>query len=485
MWAVLTDLWPIVVSLLHMSAAAGVTVHAVLRRRDVPAAIGWIGLAWLAPILGSLLYLGFGINRIQRSGSRLQYPPVVLRPGAGEERRVARENAHSVSAFESRPALRGLIHLGESVTGQPLVMGTGVQPLVNGDDAYPAMLAAIDGARRSIALASYIFDADQVGRRFLAALRAARDRGVDVRVLIDDVGARYSRPRMDALLADAGVPVATFLPTRTPRFFRYANLRNHRKLLVVDGTVGFTGGMNIREGHQLSLGPSSPVRCLHFQFDGPIVTDMMRVFAADWAFTTGEALTAEPWMSETRGSGDVAARGIPDGPDADLENLPEILLGALGVARERVRIVTPYFLPDARILSALRVAALRGVTVDIVVPARSNVFLMDWASVPQLEDLLDAGCCVWRSPPPFDHTKLFVVDGIWSLVGSTNWDTRSLRLNFEYNVECYDPHLASQLEALTEDRIVRAHRVDLDAIRRRPIMVQLRDGVARLLSPYL
>lgn len=484
MWDLLTDLWPMFVSLLHVTAAAGVTVHAVLRRRDVPAAIGWIGLAWLAPFLGSLLYLGFGINRIQRSGSRLQYPPVVLRPGAGDER-GARASTHSLSSFESRPALRGLIHLGESVTGQALLMGTKVQPMINGDEAYPAMLSAIAGARRSIALATYIFDADRVGRQFLKALVAARARGVEVRVLIDDVGARYSRPRMHRLLADAGVPVATFLPTRTPRMFRYANLRNHRKLLVVDGAVGFTGGMNIREGHQLSLAPSSPVRCLHFQFDGPIVTDMMRVFAADWVFTTGEALNTEPWTCGAVGTGDVAARGIPDGPDADIENLPEILLGALAVARERIRIVTPYFLPDARILSALRVAALRGVTVDVVVPARSNVFLMDWATVPQLEDLLDAGCRIWRSSPPFDHTKLFVVDGIWSLVGSTNWDTRSLRLNFEYNVECYDAHLAAQLEALTEDRIVRAHRVDLEAIRQRSIVVQLRDGVARLLSPYL
>ncbi len=486
MWELVTDLWPAVLSLVHIAAATGVTVHAVLGRREVPAAIGWIGLAWLAPVLGSLLYVGFGINRIQRSALRLQYPQIVVRPAASRGGPAAGASREPwLSSYEARPALRGLIHLGESVTGTALTPGNDVRALVNGDDAYPEMLAAIDSAQCSIALLTYIFDVDRVGRRFLEALTAARTRGVDVRVLIDDVGARYSRPAMPELLAAAGIPVATFLPTRMAQLFRYANLRNHRKLLVVDGRLGFTGGMNIREGHQLSLHPASPVRCLHFRFEGPVVADMQRVFAFDWAFTTGESLTGPTWSCSAADVGDVVARGIPDGPDADFENLPEMLLGALAVARERVRIVTPYFLPDGRILSALRVAAMRGVTVDIVLPSRNNVVIMDWACVPQLAELLEVGCRVWRSPPPFDHSKLFVVDGIWSLVGSTNWDARSLRLNFEYNVECYDAQLAAQLEALAEARIVSAHRVDLDTLRRRSLAVKLRDGTARLLSPYL
>ncbi len=498
------DVWPMLLSTVHVTAAVVVTMHAVLGRRDVPAAIGWIGLAWLAPIIGSLVYLAFGINRLQRAAQVLAYPPIVMRPPVTPRDRlagfrrgdnsgtevVAAADAFAIdhpvlTALNARPELRGLMRLGESVTGNPLIPGNRIAPLVDGDDAYPAMLAAITSANRSIALLSYIFDADRVGRTFIDALVAARARGVEVRVLVDDVGSRYSRPTICSLLEEVGVRAAAFLPTRTASVLRYANLRNHRKLLVVDGRVAFTGGMNIREGHRLSLDPPSPVRCLHFVIEGPIIADMFRVFALDWAFTTGETLSGDAWAIDATPRGEVVMRGVPNGPDADIENMPEMLLGALASARERVRIMTPYFLPDARIRSALRVAAMRGVLVDIILPSRNNIPLMDWATTPQLEELLEVGCHFWRTPAPFDHTKLFVIDGLWSLIGSTNWDPRSLRLNFEYNIECYDQRLASQLEALAESRIVGAHREELSALHDRSFLVKLRDGVARLLSPYL
>jgi len=494
------ELWPVLLSVVHVTAATAVTVHAVLGRRDVPAAIGWIGLAWLAPVIGSLAYLAFGVNRIQRAAQKLAYPPIVVRQVKPRRGRDGHSVVHASSAdhdtdltdpdpvlaaLMARPGLCGLMRLGESVTGNVLMSGNAITPLVDGDEAYPAMLAAINGAERSIALLSYIFDADRVGQQFLEALVAACSRGVEVRVLVDDVGLRYSRPTSCALLDNAGVRAAAFLPTRAASILRYANLRNHRKLLVVDGRVAFTGGMNIREGHMLSLAPPSPVRCLHFAIEGPIVADMFRVFALDWSFTTGEALSGDAWAIDGTPRGEVVMRGIPDGPDADIENMPEMLLGALASARERVCIMTPYFLPDARIRSALRVAAMRGVLVDIILPARNNIPLMDWAMTPQLEELLEVGCHVWRTPAPFDHSKLFVVDGLWSLIGSTNWDPRSLRLNFEYNIECFDQGLAAKLEALAESRIVGGHRTELSVLRDRSMIVKLRDGLARLLSPYL
>jgi cardiolipin synthase len=479
----LTDLWLFLVPLAHVVGALGVTVDAVLRKRQVPAVIGWVGLAWLAPIVGSLLYVGFGINRIQRAAVALQREPIL--GDTGEFRAVQAGGEFLEALGAVHPTLPGLARLGFQATGNPLLPGNAITPLRDGDEAYPAMLAAIGEARETITLLSYIFDNDAAGESFLEALRAAHARGVQIRVLIDDVGSRYTRPTMVSRLRAAGIPVATFLPTRLPRLFRYANLRNHRKLLVVDGRIGFTGGMNIREGHVLGRRPQAPVRCLHFRLEGPIVYELQRTFAVDWAFATREALDREPWFPRLERHGHVVARGVPDGPDSDLENILELILGALSAAREHVRIISPYFLVDDVLLRALQVTAMRGVTVDIVVPGRSNIPVMDWAMTPQFAPLLEKGVRIFRTPPPFDHTKAFTVDGTWCLIGSSNWDARSLLLNFEFNVECYDAGLTRDLEALIDGRIATARPVGLPELSSRSLPVRWRDGVARLGSPYL
>lgn len=483
MLSFLADMWPMVLSLGHIVGAIGVTVDAVLRKRQVPAVFGWVGLAWLAPVVGSLLYVAFGINRIQRAALALQRQPLL---GDTEELRAQQASGQFLKQLgEDHPNLPGLARLGFHTTGNPLLPGNRITALHDGDEAYPAMLEAINGATRTISLLSYIFDSDATGQLFVDALGEAKARGVDVRVLVDDVGSRYSRPPITARLRDRGIRVSSFLPTRLPRLFRYANLRNHRKILVVDGTIGFTGGMNIRDGHWLSRHPASPIRCLHFRLEGPVVYELQRAFSVDWAFATREALDRDPWFPRLASVGSVVARGIPDGPDGDLENILELILGALAAATKHVRIITPYFLVDDVLLRALQVSAMRGVQVDIVVPARSNLPIIDWAMTPQFLPLLDKGCRVFRSPAPFDHTKAFTVDGHWCLVGSTNWDARSLLLNFEFNVECYDQALTASLEALIDARIAEASPLSLRALRERSLPIRFRDGVARLGSPYL
>lgn len=482
-WA--REAWPYLFTIGYVGGAAWVTVDAILRKRHAPAVVSWVGLAWLAPISGAIAYFLLGINRIQRSASRLERQSAAGSAIAASRAVTAPLVSRPAALHLPHPGLAGLVRLGDRVTRRPLYEGNRVEPLVDGDAAYPAMLAAIDAATQSITIVSYIFDNDFAGHAFCDALARARDRGVEVRVLIDDVGSRYTKPTMVRALAQAGVPVAAFLPTRVPRLFQYANLRNHRKIMVVDGRHGFTGGMNVRAGHWRTRNPDNPVRCVHFRVDGPIVADMQEAFVTDWAFTTGEQLEGERWFTPVQDCGPVAVRGVPDGPDADIDNLPQLLLGALAVATRRVRVVTPYFLPDDGLLRALQVAALRGVQVDIVLPGRSNVPPMDWAMTPQLPWLLDAGCHVYRTPAPFDHSKLFVVDGIWSMIGSTNWDARSLRLNFEYNLECYDRTLAARIDAIVDDKIATARLMTRAEFDGRPFAVKLRDGLTRLFSPYL
>ena len=263
------------------------------------------------------------------------------------------------------------------------------------------------------------------------------------------------------------------------------NLRTHRKILVADGRVGFTGGMNIRVGHCLQRRPRHPVQDIHFRVRGPVVTQLQEVFADDWLFTTGESLRGDTWFPRPETAGQVLARGVPDGPDEDFEKLRWTLLGALAIARYSVRIVTPYFLPDPPLVSALNLAAMRGVQVDIILPSKSNLPVVLWASRAMWWQVLEHGCRIWLSPPPFDHSKLMLVDGCWALLGSANWDPRSLRLNFEHNLECYDLELARRLEELVARKLSTAHLVTLQAVDARPLPARLRDGLARLLTPYL
>jgi cardiolipin synthase len=347
------------------------------------------------------------------------------------------------------------------------------------------MIAAIEQARESLSLQTYIFDCDAAGLAFARALGQAVRRGVQVRVLIDAAGLRYSWPSILHSLRRQGVTHARFLPSLAPWRVTTLNLRTHRKILVADGRVGFTGGLNIRAAHCLQPPPRHPVQDIHFRLRGPVVTQLQEAFADDWLFTTGEALRGPAWFAEPQRAGPVLARGIMDGPDEDFEKLRWTILGALSIARRSVRILTPYFLPDTAIVSALNLAAMRGVQVDIVLPSKNNLPAVQWASRAMWWQVLEHGCRVWLTPPPFDHSKLMIVDECWVLVGSANWDARSLRLNFEFNVECYDADLARRLDGVLETKRAAAHQVTLEEVDARSLPSRLQDGLARLLTPYL
>ena len=484
----MTDLLPApwfqLLATVYVSLSVLASGHAVLSKRDSRAAIGWVGVIWLAPILGVLLYVWLGINRIQRRARALRKDRRELRGSPDPCFRVPEMLERVFAPHDAH--LRALERLMRDVTRLPLLAGNRVTPLVNGDQAYPAMLQAIDQAERSVTLSTYIFADDEAGQRFVDALQQAASRGVEIRVLVDAVGALHYgwRPILHGLRR-AGIPCAPFLPTLMPWNFPYSNLRSHRKLLVVDGRIGFTGGMNINHGNCLRQQPRDPIQDLHFRITGPVVVQLQEAFADDWGFSSGEFLGGETWFTKIPPDGPVLARGVPGGPDEDFETQRLALLGAIACARRSVRVVTPYFLPGASLAAALNIAALRGVQVDIVLPSLSDLALVTWASTAQLWEVLEHGCRVWFSPPPFDHSKLMLVDGVWTLLGSANWDPRSLRLNFEFNVECYDRELAATLEKMVQAKIRQSRRIRLAEVENRSLPMRLRDGVARLLSPYL
>jgi cardiolipin synthase len=474
----ISKFWPHFAATFDVAACLLASGHALLHKRDTRAATIWIGIIWFLPALGPLLYLALGVNRIRRRAIQLGIRKTVNQPvpeNLGEPEHDGAEHLKLIARVVNR------------VVTQPLTVGNKIEPLLNGDEAFPAMLAAIESAKKSVTLGTYIFDNDASGRKFVVALKRARKRGVAVRVLIDAAGTRYSWPPITWKLLYAKIPFAKFLPTSlfTPWRVATINLRNHRKSLVVDGELAFTGGMNIRHGNVLADKPRGAVQDLHFRVTGPVVTELQEAFANDWAFMTGEILDGEAWFPETQEAGGIIARVITDGPDADFDKLRWTLLAALAEAQTSVKILTPYFLPDTALVTALNLAALRGVRVDIILPAKNNLPPVHWASRAMWWQVLERGCRVWLTPPPFDHSKLMIVDGHWVLLGSANWDARSLRLNFEMNVECYGRAFAQEMEKVVAQKMSAAREVTLAEADSRFLPAKLRDALFRLFSPYL
>ena len=475
---VFKEFWLYITAGLYTLACLLTTSHALLHKRDTRAATIWIIVIWTLPVIGPLLYLALGVNRIRRRAIRLGVHQTLNRPvpeNLGEPEHSGAEHLQHIARVVSR------------IATQPLSAGNHIEPLICGDEAFPAMLAAIESAKKSISLCTYIFDNDPSGRKFVAALKRAVKRGVAVRVLIDAAGARYSWPPITWQLRRSKIRFAKFLPASILAPWQAAtiNLRNHRKSLVVDGQTAFTGGMNIRHGNVLAANPRHPVQDLQFRITGPVVTELQEAFANDWAFTTNELLDGHIWFPDQAETGEAIARVITDGPDADFEKARWTLLAALAEAQTSIKVLTPYFLPTNSLITALNLAALRGVRVDIILPAKNNLPFVHWACCAMLWQVLERGCHVWFTPPPFDHSKLMIVDGHWVLLGSANWDIRSLRLNFELNVEAYGRTFATEMETLIARKIASAREVTLAEMDARPVFIKLRDATARLFSPYL
>lgn len=467
------------IAVLYAGIALTAASHALFNKRDPHSAWGWIAVCWLFPIGGALFYYWFGINRIHHRavrrlgrasathGRAANAPPVLLPDVPG---------AHATE-------LQELVRIGEAMTGLPLLAGNAIEPLLNGEQAYPAMLDAISHARQSVYLSTYIYLDDAIGQRFAAALSVAQSRGVEVRVLLDGVADALDRPRPSALLKRHGLRYALFLPPLWWPLMAHVNLRNHRKLMVVDGETGFTGGMNITDQHCLSGHGGARVSDVQFRIRGAVVRQMENAFLQDWRLASGEsrALTAANLQDE----GKAFARVISDGPNEELDKLMMILLSALATAHQRVWVMTPYFLPPSPLDGALKAAALRGVEVRIFLPQRSDQPWIDWATRHSLQYLLMRQIQVYYQPPPFVHSKLLLVDDYYVQFGSANMDTRSLRLNFELVMEAYDHGLAQRLASHFESARTVAHQLSPGEIERRSLAIRLRDALCWLLSPYL
>lgn len=444
----------------------------VLQKREPVATLSWLlGLAAL-PVVGFLVYQVFGPqkikrHRLRRSGSRMP------REAAGPE------DAHD-EAVE-------LARLGAATTGLPPSTARSVRLLIDGAATYEALLEAIGNARAHIHLEYYICQPDRTGSALLEALVERARAGVKVRLLLDAVGSSRATKRFFAPLLAAGGEFAWFHPVRFGRIWTrtWINMRTHRKIVVIDGVVGFTGGINVTDDENDSLRDDA-YRDLHLRIDGDAVRALQVVFVEDWMYAThSRALLAELSRDPPpRTPGPVSAQVLPSGPDSSWESIHRMHVSAIHAARERVWLSTPYFVPSDAALMALTSAALGGLDVRLMVPRRSDSLLVTLAARSYFDDLIAAGVKVYEYGPRMLHTKALLVDDAFALIGSANFDNRSFRLNFELSVLFHDTAIAAQLAALFEHDLANAPQVRDD--RARPLLhARLPEALARLGAPLL
>ncbi|MEO5629876.1 MAG: cardiolipin synthase [Thermomonas sp.] len=449
----------------------GLGVWIVLQKREPAATLSWLISLAALPYVGFLIYHVFGPQKIKRHRRRRARARVGL---PGDDPDDDSETAE-------------LARLGHAVTGLAPSTARRVELLVDGAATYDALIEAVRGARHHVHLEYYIYQPDLSGRALRDALVERARAGVKVRLLLDAVGSSKTRSSFFRELVDAGGELCWFHPMRFGRIWErpWLNLRTHRKIVVIDGDIGFAGGINITDEENERLRDDA-FRDLHLRMEGDAVRGLQMVFVEDWAYATGK----REFMGEVARAtpepcpGPVAAQVISSGPDSDWEAIHRLHVSAIHAASHRVWLVTPYFVPGEAAKMALTSAAFGGIDVRLLVPRQSDSRLVTYAARSYFDTLLAAGVKVYEYGPRMLHTKALLVDDDLCMIGSANFDSRSFRLNFEICVLFHDAGVATELAKLIEGEFAHAPRVRHD--RERPLLrARLPEAFARLLSPLL
>jgi cardiolipin synthase len=458
----------------------------LLRRKEPSSTIAWILTLIFLPALGSVLFLFFGRDRVRWPARRKRELDAIVRAKVADAREEQPGADRTSQIPLESPLERALFRVGARLTHQRATAGNKVDVLTDGTAVYEALGAAIDGARHHVHAQYYLIRDDATGRWFRDRLVAAAKRGVTVRLLLDGfgcfaLGRGWRRP-----LLKAGAHVGEFLPMRSV-LLQPVNLRNHRKIVVVDGETAFTGGFNV--GDEYKGGEMRGVgrwRDVQLRVEGPAAAELQRVFFQDWAFATAEPIDPRDYFPrDPPARGDATVAIVPSGPDTRTEAIHRLFFGAIVGAQREVLVTTPYFVPTESLMVAMELAAMRGVEVKLLLPGRSNHRVTYHAGRSFYAQLLGAGVDILEYEPGIVHAKTLVADGQVALVGSANMDLRSFRLNFEVHALVHDATTAARLRETFESDAASCRRVDAAEWARRSWTLKLREGAARLVSPLL
>jgi len=461
-----------IVTGLHVFLAFVFSLSVIVRKRDPAVTLAWLLAFFLFPFVGVTAFAFFGYQRFR------------LR------RRTIPQPVHRLTLAESpentpSPEHRSIVALATGLTGYPVTHGNQVTIFSRSAETDQALIQAFREARHHIHMCYYIFEPDSEGIFFRDLLTECAGRGVECRLLMDSVGSFSVSEDFLSPLRAAGGHAAFFNPFQTFKRPWAFHFRNHKKLSVIDGKIGFLGSQNI--GHNFWRSGSRRLRWREtdLRLEGPAVTEMQTVFAEDWQHSDGENLVGPSYFPSVPKPGKALVQVLPTGPDGQENNLALIFLEALHTAQKRVTITTPYLIPTPAMALALKGAARRGVTVEILVPHLTDHPVVTWAARSWFKEFIESGVIIYQHKETFVHSKVVTVDGSLALVGSANMDTRSFLINFELSLLLYDKTATHHLESEFNQMVTRSVRVQHAHLTRQPLWKNLAEGTCRMFSPLL
>ena len=452
----------------------------VTRRRQPNSAMAWLLVIFFLPWPGLILYMILGNYRLPKrrieAHSPLADELAAVRQRLGDHPNIVHP--------ELGPELMSFVDLTERLGYMPIFGGNDAQLITETGEVIDRLVADIDAAEHHVHLLFYIWVDDATGRRVSEALARAVHRGVKCRVLVDAVGSRPMLRRLAPEMIKQGIEVQEALPVGLfRRRMARIDLRNHRKVAVIDGRIGYTGSQNIVDasyGHK-----DLAWRDMMVRLTGPIVLELQAVFFIDWYHETDEVLEGDDLFPDPPRTGEIPVQTLPSGPNYPTENYQRIVVAALYAARQHVIITTPYFVPDEPFLQAMQMAVLRGVEVELILPRKCDQVMVGAASRAYYDDVLEMGVKLHLYDQGLLHAKTMSVDDTVAFIGSSNFDIRSFALNFEINMLFYGPEAAAKLRAQQKQYIAESQPLTLDEWNRRPAVKKAFQNIAKLLSPLL
>ena len=467
-----------ILMVLYVLTVLAVIVVVLSENRNPVKSMAWMLVLVLLPVVGLVIYLVFGRS--------LKGMSLISRSHLRELRRMNDFPEPTTPAANLSDDSRQLISLANKLTEPHMFQGDDIRVFTTGEEKFESLLHDIEQAREYIHVQYFIIENDATGRRLIELLKRKAREGVRVRVLYDYVGSFYFKPRVLKDMRAAGIDVHPFLELTFTQFFLRVNWRNHRKIVVIDGTVGYVGGMNIADRYVRGTNTEAAWRDTHLRIEGESVAAMQYSFAIDWYFTTRELLTAPPkHFTVPTGNSDHLVQMMASGPTSRWNNISFVFLKAITLAKHTLYIQSPYFLPSDSLLKAMQTVALAGIDVRLIIPRRPDSVMLRLATGSYIKECLQSGIKIYFYEPTMMHAKVVIVDDEFVTTGSTNFDFRSFEHNFEFNALVYSKEFNRKMKDIFEADLAHCTRVSMGKWKQRPLMQKALESVVRLISPIL